>query len=150
MATLAGNETLYVVGLSSTGQLSGEQFPCTTQDIANLSGADGGGFVAQNYTASHFFTAEETGTIATNTGATIGVYAFLPDAVINLRYAAYVNAAYQLTLSASGTDVIRNAGNVGAASGTIYASTVGNVVFVQCFVTGVWTVTGIVGTWTIT
>jgi len=149
MSTLAGNEILHVVGVSPTGQLSGENFQCTVQDIANLEGSGGGGFLATNYTASHSFTAEETGTVATNTGATVSVYGFLPDAVINLRYAAYINSAHLLSLNATGTDVIRNADNIGGASGSISASTVGNLVCLQCFVTGVWTVTCIVGTWTI-
>lgn len=54
MANLTGNEVLHVTGVAANGQLSGQQFQTTTQQIANLGGAGNSGFATTttNYVSS--------------------------------------------------------------------------------------------------
>lgn len=102
------------------------------------------------YTANHTFTTGESGTIAHNTGATAATLHTLPAAISGLRYGAYITTAYQITLQAVGSDVIKNGNDISAAAGTIASSTAGNFVRLSCVVDGTWMADGMVGDWTLT
>ena len=72
----------------------------------------------------------------------------LPTAAAGLHYYFYVDVAQQLTVQASGSDTIRNAGTVSAAAGNIYSSTIGSTLHLFSPKATVWIVDRLTGTWT--
>lgn len=103
-------------------------------------------------TANHTATAEESGTLFTNAGATGTVVIALPAAVVGLHYRGMVRASQALRFDPNGTDVISHItpgsadGGAGKYTGS---STVGAALHLVCTATGRWDITSVKGTWTL-
>ncbi|GAG11307.1 unnamed protein product, partial [marine sediment metagenome] len=74
----------------------------------------------------------------------------IASAVAGLTFTAFVQEANEIKFTAAAADTIRNAASVSASAGNIRASTVGNVVVLECINTTEWFVKSIIGSWTLT
>lgn len=113
-------------------------------------GSSGGTGVPVNVTASAPILAGATGNTYSNNGAGGSVVLTLPASSVGIGFSMYVAAAQNFEFLAVGADIIKNGGDAGGASGNIKSSTVGNYINIQCLVAGIWSVTNMVGDWTLT
>lgn len=104
----------------------------------------------QTKTADYTITALEAGDETwSNSGAAGTVILTLPTGTNGMRVRAVVLAAQQLRLFTGTAVQIRNAASLSTATtGYIQSNTVGNVVTLE-YISGVWVVVNIIGTWTV-
>lgn len=102
------------------------------------------------HTAGATLTANDNGTIHTNTGATGAIVLVLPPATVGLNFRFGVGAAFELRIDPSGTETISlpSSGVPGAAGKYLWADAVGESVHLVCTRAGNWSVFGFTGTWT--
>jgi uncharacterized ubiquitin-like protein YukD len=101
-------------------------------------------------TSGDTLVANDSFTHYTNEGAGGDIDLALPSAVAGLTFTAFVQEANEIKFTAATGDTIRNAASVSASAGNIRASTIGNVVVLECINTTEWFVKSIIGTWTLT
>jgi hypothetical protein len=101
-------------------------------------------------TAGATLTAEQSGGIVSNKGATGAVSFPLPAALPGMNFTAIVEAAYALRLDPNGTETIAlpSSGVQGAAGKYLEADAVGEKVKLVCLTAGTWSVEHYSGTWT--
>lgn len=104
--------------------------------------------VATAKTGNYTVLSTDTETHFDNTGAAGTVNFTLPTAVAGYQYTFYVSAAQTLTVTAVGSDTIRNAGTVSAAAGNITSNTIGSTLRLYAPAALKWIITTITGTWT--
>lgn len=125
---------------SGAGEVSAES-PLPVQDnsvvaaIAALATTFG---TYNDYTADHLATAQESGTLFGNLGATARIDISLPPAAANLRYTAIVRNAYGIRWVANGADVIFVGSAESAPGGTLTSIEIGSVVTLFGTDDGVW------------
>jgi hypothetical protein len=109
-----------------------------------------GHYDVEAHTAGDTLTAQETGTVHTNTGATGAITLVLPAATVGLHFKFYVGAAFELRIDPNGTETISlpSTGVAGAAGKYLTADAVGETVQLFCAKAGTWAVLGHTGTWT--
>lgn len=109
----------------------------------------GGDPRTEDHTTDDTLTADESGSLHTNTGATGTVTLTLPAAAVGRRFLFVVGAAQSLRIDPAGTQQIclPSTGVPGAAGKYLGSSTVGSAVQLVCGVPGVWHVAGASGTW---
>jgi hypothetical protein len=101
-------------------------------------------------TAGDTLVANDSFTHYTNEGAGGDIDLVLPSAVAGLTFTAFVQEANEIKFTAATGDTIRNAASVSASAGNIRASTIGNVVVLECINVTEWYVKSIIGSWTLT
>lgn len=119
--------------------------------IAGGQSLNGRGRIAcEAHTADFTLTANECGTLHTNTGAGGTIVAQLPVAAPGLHYYFYVGAAQQLRVEPNGTDTISlpSSGVPEAAGDYVVADLAGEALHLVCPQAGTWASFGTVGTWT--
>jgi hypothetical protein len=91
--------------------------------------------------------AADSGSVFTNEGDADGATVTLPSAAAGLGFAAYVQAAQTLTVTAASGDTIRIASSVTAAAGSITSSVVGSAVVLQAINATEWVALSSTGSW---
>lgn len=102
------------------------------------------------HTADFTLTANDLGSVHTNTGASGAVTGALPVATPGLWFVFSVEAAQELRIDPNGTETISlpSSGVPGAAGKYLTANAIGETVELYCAVAGSWRVRGYTGTWT--
>lgn len=102
------------------------------------------------HTASYALTANDSGTVHTNNGASGAVTCSLPAATVGLRFIFTVEAAQEHRIDPNGTETISlpSSGVPGAAGKYLTADAIGESVELFCSKAGSWRVRGFTGTWT--
>jgi hypothetical protein len=101
-------------------------------------------------TGNYTVITSDYGVYFNNSGAGAGVTFSLPASVAGAFYIFAVLTAQTVTITANGSDTIRNGVTVSAGGGTAVNSTVGSVIRIFCPVAGQWFTESIIGTWVIT
>ena len=95
-------------------------------------------------------TAEESGKVFTNEGATSQVTMTLPSAAAGVEFTFVVQDNDGITITASSGDTIRVAGSVSIAGGTAASTTIGDTLSLLAINNTEWVAVSSHGTWTIT
>jgi hypothetical protein len=95
-------------------------------------------------------TANDSGKLYTNEGATAEIVFNLPTAAADLEYTFVVQDADGIQINADTGDTIRIAASVSASAGLIETTTIGNTVKLKAINATEWVALFYVGTWTVT
>lgn len=98
-------------------------------------------------TANYTILVLDSGYQFNNIGAVATNRLDLPTAAAGMQFEFYVDAAFNMQMQATGTDVIRDGGVVSAAAGDIHSLVVGSYLSLVCPKTGLWVVRYKNGTW---
>lgn len=106
--------------------------------------------LVEAHTAADTLTADESGTVHTNKGASGAITITLPVSVAGLHFYFAVEAAQELRIDPNGTETISlpSDGVPGAAGKYLTANAIGETVHLMCCDDGNWHVMGYTGTWT--
>jgi len=106
--------------------------------------------VVEAHTAGDTLTAEESGSVHTNTGAAGTITLVLPAATVGLQFRFRVGVAQELRLDPNGSETIAlpSTGVQGAAGKYLVADAIDDSVYLFCAVAGTWSVVSYTGTWT--
>ncbi len=98
-------------------------------------------------TANYTIVALDSGLRFVNIGAVATNRLDLPTAAAGMHFNFYVDAAFNMQVQATGTDVIREGSTVSAAAGDIHSSTVGSTLHLFSPKAGLWVVDAKDGVW---
>lgn len=109
-----------------------------------------GGYEVFPHASGATLSADDSGTIHTNVGASAAIVLALPAAVPGMRFMFNVRVAQELRIDPNGSETINlpSTGVPGAAGKYLTADAVGESVNLVCVVAGNWAVFGHTGTWT--